>query len=72
MPKERPKAATSRNMPPRLCIRPLPRTPVKASTSIGMPVGGTSRFSMPRGVPSQLTLQPRVCISCATASPGIT
>ena len=33
---------------------------------------GTSLFSMPPGVPSQLTLQPRRCISAATARPGIT
>ena len=33
---------------------------------------GTSLFSMPPVVPSQLTLQPRRCISRATASPGIT
>ena len=37
-----------------------------------MPVFGTSLFSMPVGVPSQLTLQPRCCISAATARPGIT
>ncbi len=37
-----------------------------------MPVGGTSRFSMPCVVPSQLTLQPRACIFAATARPGIT
>jgi hypothetical protein len=33
---------------------------------------GTSRFSMPCVVPSQLTLQPRARISRATARPGIT
>ena len=37
-----------------------------------MPEGGTSLFSMPCVVPSQLTVQPRASISRATARPGIT
>ena len=39
--------------------------------SIAMRVGGTSLFSMPVVVPSQLTVQPRRCSSRATAMPGM-
>ena len=65
------KALSSRSPPVAVCSRPLPRRPLKASTSSGIWVGGTRVFSMPVAVPSQLTLQPRRCTSRATAMPGM-
>ena len=56
-------AISRRIAPSRLPNRPLPRMPANETRSSTMPVGGTSLFSMPVGVPSQLTLQPRRCIS---------
>ncbi len=65
--------APSRRSPPvSACSKPLPRMPLKAMVFIAMPLGGTRRFSMPEVVPSQETVQPRACISRATARPGIT
>jgi len=72
MPRQRPNAPISLNTPPTLCSRPLPRRPENGTLSIGMPLGGTSRFSMPWVVPSQLTIQPRARSLSATARPGIT
>jgi hypothetical protein len=65
-------ATSSRSPPVSVCSRPRPRRPVKASASSVMPAAGTSRFSMPSVVPSQLTVQPRAIISRATARPGMT
>ena len=65
-------AISRRIAPSTLPKKPLPRRPLKETRSSTIPVFGTSRFSMPVCVPSQLTTQPRRCISSATARPGMT
>ena len=53
-----------------LRLRPLPRTPLIASVSSGMPCCGTSRSSIESRLPSQTTWWPRSRNDCATASAG--
>src|SRR5690606_40685320 len=50
----------------------LPRRPLTSIRCRGKPAAGTTSFSMPRGVPSQWTLYPRLWNSCAQARAGNT
>ena len=55
---------------PAASAMPLPRTPLTAMVSSGMPCCGTRRVSMPPSAPSQTTGTPRARSACATARPG--